>query len=473
MIPKNGNARIHVVFTSSGLFRNDESYLSQHPDRKVLTNEEILNEIHTRSRGVEFVGGTEAQKPRLAVAEIEAHRQRLDGVLWFGSLPEELIRLDMPVVAVHPLWGQLPQPFNSYRGCRVLTASLPVIPDRSAERFSARLDAIAQKIRPLQAVARMKNLKALCVTDTPTLGLFEPTKPQLATYGRQAYESRYLENLHTLGAEIIVRPQAEMVARLQEVSTGEANGIAESWIAESEGMQDTNENEVRQSAKLYLAIKSMMDEHGANAVATEGYGEFIKYPDGPIPSQGLASSQFCTDGVPAVSETLIDCLATQHLGLGFTASAGFAGNYILDPENGKAYLGHCECPFNPYGGDRRAPYFIRNLPPWLGGQRQARGACVQVKLPENETVTVAKLTVHDKKLSLFTGRTVSGDELFPGWDDILSRTKLAIDADALKLFQNLDWLTFGHHRVAFFGDYREHFKNAAILMGYEVVEKDR
>jgi len=98
---------------------------------------------------------------------------------------------------------------------------------------------------------------------------------------------------------------------------------------------------------------------------------------------------------------------------------------------------------------------------------------VQVNLPADEPVTVAKVSVHDKKVALFTGKTVSGEELFRGWDDILCRTKLAIDTNAERLFEKLDWKAFGNHRVAFYGDYRDQFKELTTLMGYEAVEVDR
>jgi len=48
-----------------------------------------------------------------------------------------------------------------------------------------------------------------------------------------------------------------------------------------------------------------------------------------------------------------------------------------------------------------------------------------------------------------------------------------VRTDAEKLFENVDWKTFGHHRAAFFGDYRQQFKDLAKLIGFEVVEKDR
>jgi len=319
----------------------------------------------------------------------------------------------------------------------------------------------------------MKDLSILCVTDRPVLGEYESTTFQTAEEGREAYEKKYLENLDALGAGIVVRPQQEMISRMESAPEAEASEIAGRWISEAEDMKGTNETEVRKSAKLYLAMRNMLNEYEADAITTEGYGVVMYHKGGPIPSQGLPSSQFCTDGIVATSETLMDSLVTQQLGLLITGCAGFNGDYVVDPENGKVYIGHCECPFNPYGDERRVPYVIRNLPQWPVQEPEKGGACVHVKLPPDEPVTVAKVSVHDKKMSIFSGQTVSGEQLFPGWDDILCRTKLAIDTDAATVFENLDWRTFGVHRVAFYGDYRDQFKELATLMGYEVVEKDR
>ncbi|MEA3407619.1 MAG: hypothetical protein U9R48_06020 [Chloroflexota bacterium] len=468
----NRKAKIYTAFPSSGLFGSTQTYPLHHPDEKVLSNEEILNEIAQRCEDVEFVGTTAVESPEYTVANVQAQSQSLDGVLYFGSLPSELTELDLPIVAVYPLWGQWQQPFESYGG-RVLTATLPVIPDASPATFSSRLETIAEKIRLLQVATNLKALRILCITDEPVLGLYEPTAYQTAKEGRETYEKKYLENLAALGAEIIVRPQDEMIARMEAASEAEASEVAGNWIAGAEAVRGTNEAQVKQSARLYLAMKEMLALYDANAITTEGYGVFMYHEGGTIPSQGLPSSQFCTDGVVATSETLIDSLLTQQLGLWMTGSTGFNGDYIVDTDNDKAYIGHCECPLNPYGDERRAPYVVRNLPQWPEDEQEKGGACVQVNLPVNEQVTVAKVSVHDKAMVLFSGTAVDGESLFPGWEDILCRTKLAIDVDAKKLFEHLDWQTFGNHRVAFYGEHKQAFMDLATLLGFGVVEANK
>ena len=495
--------RIYVIFPSSGLDHRG-AWEAADMKQKVMTNEGMLKELGDRCEGVEFVGRVnlidEERKDRISRARYgitEAERQyqaetyrisgertqavledirrsseNLDGILIFGAPWEELIETGLPIIAVFPMWGTWMANFNfdDYKGKSILIGYLPVVRDVSESVFSSRLDDIAGKIKLVQVLSKMKGLRALVVTDQPVLGRYEPTALQVSG-DRKGYEETYLRHLkETFGTELVAIPQQEMVERMNKADGEEAKKVARRWIEEAEGMKGANEAEVVKSAKLYLAMKELMERYRCQAITTEGYGVFEEYSGGPIPSQGLPSSQFYTDGVVATSETLIDSLITQQLGLPLTGSPGFNGDYLIDPFNGVAIIGHCECPFNPWGDDRRAPYVIRNLPRW---EKNEGGACVQVNLPIGETVTVAKISMVDKKISLFTGEAVSGRELFEAWDDLACRTKLAIKTDTAGLLEHLDWKTFGVHRVVFYGNFREKMKDLATLIGFEVVEKDR
>ena len=492
--------RIYVIFPSSGLDHRG-AWKQEEIRRKVMSNERMLEEIERRCENVEFVGRinlidedrldrisrshygmTEEerlfraetyriaqQRRRAAIEEVRNSLHELDGILIFGPPWGELIDTGLPIIAVFPMWGMWMSGFNprAYREKRILIGYLPVVRDASESVFSARLDDLAGKIRLIQALSRMKGMKALVVTDRPVLGEFEPTPLQVRG-DRKRYEEIYLRNLReTFGMELVAIPQREMVERMKRADEEKARRVARKWIDESAGIRGPSEEEVVKSARLYLAMKELMEKYDCQAITTEGYGVFAEYSGGPIPSQGLPSSQLCTDGVVATSETLIDSLVTQQIGLHITGSTGFNGDYIIDPFNEVAIIGHCECPFNPWGDERRVPYVIRSLPRWQEGQG---GACVQVNLPTGERVTVARLSVYDRKMTLFTGEAVDGRELFEDWEDLACRTKLAVRTDTEKLLENLDWQIFGHHRVAFYGDHRRMFKDLATLIGYEIVE---
>ncbi len=461
---------IYTVFTSNGLQGENLIYTRYHPEQKILSNDDILNKIKEKCPDVEFIGDTVPQKKEYFTGTIKGMKNELDDILFFGSIPDELISLDIPIIAVHPLWGRWQHSFYYYKDKKVLSHCIPVIPDKSEEVFNSRFEKIASDIKIIQAISKMKGLRILVITDKPILGEYEPTYEQYKEEGWEEYQEKYLKNLSELGASLIVRPQSEMVDLMEKADDLEAKKIAEKWISGAAGIKGTNEEEIRKSAKLYLAMKKMMHIYHADAITTEGYTVFQYYKDGPIPSQGMPSSQFLTDGIVATSETLLDSLITQQFGLWLTGSPGFSGDFIIDPDNNKVYIGHCESPINPYGDEKRSPYYIRNLPLW---EENKGGAAIQVNLPVNEIVTVVKFSVHDKKISLFTGRSIDGNTLYPYFDDILCRTKVAIDTNAQKIFEKVDWKTFGIHRVVFFGDHREKFKKLGKMLGYEVIEKDQ
>lgn len=489
--------KILAVFTSSKLAHRgawDAAGLAQ----RVMSNAEMLDAVAQVCEGITFervdlvdeaqldaisrshygltpeerdnrsdVFRTARERAAAVVAKTEAAPGDVAGVLVFGAPWDALIATELPVVAVFPMWGTWMADFDfqSYRHKRVVTSCLPVVGDVSAVTFDARIRDIVTKLRTIQTVAEMKSLRILDVTDRPVLGSYErgwgdPT----------VYEATFLENVRRVfGAEIVTIPQAELFDALWAAEEAEAQQVAQRWLKEAAGIKGTVEAEVVKSARVYLALQALMAKYDCGAVTTEGYGVFADYARGAIPSQALASSQFYTDGVTATSECLLNSLFTQHLGLHILGRPGFNGDYIIDPFNHIAVVGHCEGAFNPYGDDRRSPYTIRNLPRW---QKNEGGACVQIDYPVGETVTLAKLSMVERKLALSTGRTVSGRALFADWDDLACRTKIAVETDTQALLDNLDWKTFGTHRVVFFGDFRQAFKDVARLIGFEVVEEN-
>ena len=361
-------------------------------------------------------------------------------------------------------------PFHAYKRSRVVTSFLPAHCDKDPEVYSLRIQDIAEKIKLMDAISKMKGLRVLVVTDQPTLGYFEPNDYQIET-SREEYEEVYLDNLkETFGTEFVTVPQRELFEGVKAADEEKARKITHKWIEEAIALRGTNEAEVLKSAKLYLAMQELMEENNCGAITTEGFGwPPLGYE--AAPSAGLPISQLCTDGIVAASETLTDCLLTQQLALYITGSAGLLGDYNIDPFNNTAIVCHCEGSLKPYGDERApSPYVIRNLP---FVEENTGGVCAEIHYPIGETVTVAKIAMYKKELSIFTGETVSGEELFPYWEDILGRNKIAIETDAKALLENVDWGTFGNHRTAFFGDYRQEFKDLAKLIGFEVVEKDR
>lgn len=483
--------RIYTVFTSGIV--TGAAYSVYHPDIEIIDNAEVMKLLKEKCREVEFTG--EITFNENIIDDINAQKDKLDGLLCLGSPPAELTSTGLPMVAVFRLWGQwfpLSYHHDDFKGKKIVTACLPVLPDKDRSLYLSRINDIAGKIKLIEAVSKMKGLRILVVTDKPPLGVWEPYDFQIVTdknvtlrsesarlksddseieMRRKDYEKVFINNLkETFGAYLVPIPQDDLVKKMNVQDEVKAKEVTKKWIEGASGVRGTNEEQILRSAKLYLAMKELLSEHNCQAIATEGYGSF---PGGYsiVPSQGLPSSQLCTDGIVAVGETLLNSLITQQLGYNFTGSTGQNGDYFLDFFNDIAITAHCEAPFNPYGNGEKSPYIIRNLP--FFEEENTAGAVAQVLYPIGVPATVVKIDMNNKKIALFTGVTVSGEELFPYWNDLLCRTKVAIKTNAKTLHENRDWKTFGHHRVTFFGDYRQDFIDLAEFIGFEVVECDK
>jgi len=469
---KGEKTRIYTVFTSG--ITTGAAYSIYNPDVDIPNNEEILGMLKEKCQEVEFVGETERNRDvEKIMKNIGAQKDQLDGLICFGTPPDELLTTGLPMIAVFRLWGQwfpVSYHYKDFKGKKVVTSCLPVVPDKDPSVYSSRIEDIATKINLISAIAKMKGLRVLVITDKPPLGVWEPYDYQIGT-SREEYDKIFVDNLkETFGAYLVPIPQNDLVEKYNAQDEVKAKEIANKWIDESSGIRGTNEAQIVRSAKLYLAMKELIEEHDCDAIGTEGYGKFPGHYS-VLPSQGLPSSQLCTEGIVAAGETLLNSLITQQLGYNFTGCTGQDGDYFIDFLNDIAITAHCEAPFNPYGDEKRAPYIIRNLP--FFEEENTGGAVVQVNYPIGVPVTVAKIDMNNKKIAVFTGETVSGEELFPYWNDLLCRTKVAIKTNAKALHDNRDWNTFGHHRVTFFGDYRQEFLDLAQLIGFEAVECDK
>jgi hypothetical protein len=465
---QNQKTRIYTVFTSGVSLGG--MYSIYHPDVKIIRNKEVLEILKEKCKQVEFVG--ENQPTEEAIKNIIAQKDKIDGVLCLGTPPDGLLSIGLPVLAVFRLWGQWSTFYdkNEYKSKKVLISCLPVLPDKDKVLYLSRIEDIVAKINLISAISKMKGLRVLVVTNKPPLGTWEPYEFQIET-NREEYEKVFINNLkETFGASLVPISEKYLVEKTIVQDEEKAKKVTKKWITESMGIRGTNEAQIQRSAKLYLAMKELMDEHNCDAIAIEGYGRWRQLINGDtfLPCQGLPTSQLLTEGIVSVGETLLNSLITQQLGLYITGNTGQNGDFFIDFFNNIAIIAHCDGPFT-YRNDKKAPYIIRNSPMFV--EENIGGADAQVLYPIGETVTVAKIDLYNKKIFIFTGETVSGEGLFPYWNDLLCRTKVAIKTNAK--YDNEDWKSIGHHQVTFFGDYRQEFLDLAKLIGFEIIESDK
>jgi len=287
------------------------------------------------------------------------------------------------------------------------------------------------------------------------------------------FEEVYFRNLNeAFGLKIIEVSVDSMNEERERADRKKAEKIADMWIDEAKEVrwQEIGKEQIIMSAQLYLATVKMMEENSCDAV-TMSIGPVLKIGKMPV-RPPLAEMELAKSNIVTSCESLIDCLTTQLLGFYMTGNLSFVGDVLSaswlkrEPVEGTFAVGHCYAPINPYGDDRRVPYIIRNhaiTPSTVG---------ILVELPLGETVTVAKLNVYGKKISIFTGRSVDGRSLYENFDDIACRTKVVVKTESEKVMKNYNRETFGVHRVVFFADISKELKDLAASIGFEVIEED-
>jgi len=97
-LPKQTRAndtKIFVMFRSEG--RGHEVDWDAEDMQRILTNEEILNELEKRCEGVEFIGETNVVGIESAVKNLNQEKN-IDGIVVFGPPPNELIETGLPII---------------------------------------------------------------------------------------------------------------------------------------------------------------------------------------------------------------------------------------------------------------------------------------------------------------------------------------------------------------------------------------
>ena len=421
-----------------------------------------------------------------AVDELQAHRDDFDGVLVFGGLNDyRPVLSGLLTIAVHnfPEFSHLPYKLFEERA-GVLTATCDrgnvCQPAQSASMF----EDLVEKIGLVDAVARMKRATLLVIADNPYLDVHhgdrDTTHPgDLRQKPPEEFNAIFREAVEeSLGARLtkIGTPEVAANEGVQNADEQQAGEIAQRWIAEAQDMRGTIEREVINSARMYLAMKALMDEHGADAIATHirSLTADPKPEDMVWPS--LGNSQLQLEGIVGCCQAHINVVLTHMLAQYAFGRPSMMGDFMVDVANGVGIVMHCGAPWNPWGANERVPYVIRDHAERRVKEhsRPGVGACSEVLFPPGETATVWRIDVPTRSILVHTGETVDAYSLYNDWTNIMCRTKLVVKLeDAGRVQSHLYPDVYGVHRTGTVGDFREQIRHIGRLLGFEVIEEDR
>lgn len=268
-----------------------------------------------------------------------------------------------------------------------------------------------------------------------------------------------------LGAELIsISVPAAIEAHAAIPLAAAEEEARQYWLQPAKKIVEPTREEIIKSARMYLAMKKLLIDHGARAITIHCLGGI---PIDKIGYPCLGFSKLNDLGLVGACEADMDSTLTMLLfGYAF-GKPGFITDPLFDLAKNAVIHAHCLAPTKMDGpSGQRHPFTIRTH------RDDNRGASLAVELRVGQEITCAKLC-HLETMLLSAQKTIE----IPDFDDRGCRTQIvARVADARKMLGNwgggvldeADIMT-KLHRVVFYGNHVENVEHLAQLMGLKVV----
>jgi len=245
----------------------------------------------------------------------------------------------------------------------------------------------------------------------------------------------------------------EVVGRWRRIEEEKVKGVVEEWMGNAEKIIEPSRSDVEKVARLYLVMKDLLSEKGAQGLT-------MAYGDDPLPVPCFAYVKLRDEGVPAACEADIISLITMVILHYVTGKPGFMGNLRhVDPNNNTLMISHCVAPTRMAGYDEPAlPYVLRNQhwgPP-------AGVLSAFVPMNTGQEVTVCRLDGELKSMLITRGVIEECRDL----EEYCRNTVRIRISDVKKLIHS----TSGNHHVMVYGDYRREIRELNKLFGIDTIE---
>lgn len=430
--------RIRVVFSHH---RQDASGRQSEPGWPYLgydheaTKRAILEKLRAGCPGIEFLPET-AYDAADAKRILEGDRE-VDGYLavllggWAGAAMA-IAETGRPVVFAGDLYGASGELLSSTAAARRRRLKVAAV---SSSRFEDVIDAI----RPLECLSRLRGAAILVVGAEP------------GPVGAAIEEA--------FGTKVVPIAFAEVNEAWEKADRARAREWAERWIREAERVVEPTRAEIESSAAMYLALRRLLEERGAEAVTMNCLGGVYGGHTHAYPCLGFFQLQ--NDGLVGACEADLESTITMLILKHLVARPGYISDPVLDTATRRIVYLHCVAPSRAFGPEGPANgYEIRSH------AEDRKGAAVRSLLPLGEIVTTIRFSPGRKQVIFHQARTVENVD-----DPKSCRTKLA--AEVLGDMERLwgEWDQWGWHRVTFYGDHKKVVEEFAALSGFEVVKE--
>jgi hypothetical protein len=431
--------RIYKVYVG----RTGGIYLSR-PAGEVAKLDEYLAGVEKKLGDVKFIGGEVV--PPADVSKVVANLKDADGVLMFhlsghggdapGSAMDQIISAGLPTaIFSQPFSGHGWMYFPAWQKAGNKVVLLPTSDWGELDRVAALM-----RVPP-----RMRQARIMVV------GAAKGTAPACSA-----------EQVKTrLGATVVPVSNDKIIEAHKAVDPKAAEAEAQAyWISQAKKIVEPTPEEIVNSARLYLAVKDLMIQEGAQAITSS-------YCMG-APAKGCLTFSKLNDlGLVGACEGDVDSTLTMLIFKYAFGVPGFITDPVFDTARNALIHFHCTSATRMDGpAGERLPFSIRTQ------TDSGRGVALEVENRVGQAVTCAKF-IDLETMLISTGKIIDVTH-----DPLGCRTQFVTEVrDARAMYHN--WgagiLKGGVmallHRAVFYGDRMQDIKSLGVLMGFKVVEE--
>jgi hypothetical protein len=396
---------------------------------------ELLEKLTKGCPGIEFLPATaqnadEAKKILEGDKEVDGYLIYMVGI-WTGA-PQTIAASGRPTIFVDDLYGGSGEFLTAYSAAK--RQGLKV-----AGVSSSKIEDVIQAAKCFECIKKLRSTVILRIGG----GFGCSAEGVEKVFGAKTVEMNY-DGLNEL---------------YKKADRSEARKVAERWTKQAEKIVEPSHQEIENSAAMYLAMRELMQQNKAQAIAINCLGGFYGGHITAYPCLGFF--QFNNDGFVGACEGDLTSTITMLLMGYLVGRPGYISDPVIDTSKNQIIYAHCVAPSKVFGPNGTAnPYHIRSH------SEDRKGACVRSLMPLGEMTTTLEFNPDNRKVIFHQGKSVANID-----EDKACRTKLAAEpkGDIGKLLKY--WDQWGWHRVTFYGDLKRPVEQIAALLGFEIVEE--
>jgi hypothetical protein len=260
------------------------------------------------------------------------------------------------------------------------------------------------------------------------------------------------------GVEFVPIPFEEMAGAYDQANPKAARASAERWIEKAQSLGGVKPDVIEKSGVMYVAMKQLMDKHGARGISINCLGGFY---DGHLKAYPcLGFCQLNNDGLVGGCEAdQISALTMAIMGV-LTGRPGFISDPVIDTSKNAIIYAHCVAMTKPFGIDGAAnPYQI------MTHSEDRQGASMRSLLPAGYLTTTLEINPTSCQVLIHQAKTIGNNP-----SDMACRTKLeaVVKGDLEKLTEH--W-RMGWHRVTFYGDLQPQVKELCARLNLQLIQE--